>query len=190
MKIIKSGKPRSLAGGEALEQDVKKIITDVRAGGDRALASYNRRFDECERENYRVTKAEIQGAYGKLSPEEVNDLKSAAENIRLFATTATSIGVIMVHPDDAAAFSASLSQRGSKLVMFRNLADDPVIERIATSCYALTAAEYLAFDLGMHVLVIVTDLTSYCEALRELSVGRGEIPSRKRYPIEDRKSVV
>ena len=84
MKIIKSGKPRSLAGGEALEQDVKKIITDVRAGGDRALASYNRRFDECERENYRVTKAEIQGAYGKLSPEEVNDLKSAAENIRLF----------------------------------------------------------------------------------------------------------
>lgn len=85
MKIIKSGKPRSLAGGEALEQDVKKIITDVRAGGDRALASYNRRFDECERENYRVTKAEIQGAYGKLSPEEVNDLRSAAENIRLFA---------------------------------------------------------------------------------------------------------
>ena len=54
--------------------------------------------------------------------------------------------------------------------MFRNLADDPVIERIATPRYALTAAEYLAFDLGMHVLVIVTDLTSYCEALRELSI--------------------
>ena len=90
-------------------------------------------------------------------------------------------GVGIKH-DDAAAFSASLSQRGSKLVMFRNLADDPVIERIATPRYALTAAEYLAFDLGMHVLVIVTDLTSYCEALRELSVGRGEIPSRKGYP--------
>ena len=66
--------------------------------------------------------------------------------------------------------------------MFWNFADDPVIERIATPRYALTAAEYLVFDLGMHVLVIVTDLTSYCEALRELSVGRGEIPSRKGYP--------
>ena len=96
-----------------------------------------------------------------------------------FAVVFAGVGI---RHDDAAAFSANLSQRGSKLVMFRNLADDPVIERIATPRYALTAAEYLAFDLGMHVLVIVTDLTSYCEALRELSVGRGEIPSRKGYP--------
>ena len=96
-----------------------------------------------------------------------------------FAVVFAGVGI---RHDDAAAFSASLSQRGAKLVMFRNLADDPVIERIATPRYALTAAEYLAFDLGMHVLVIITDLTSYCEALRELSVGRGEIPSRKGYP--------
>ena len=66
--------------------------------------------------------------------------------------------------------------------MFLNLADDPVIERLATPRFALTAAEYLAFDLGMHVLVIMTDMTSYCEALRELSVARGEVPSRKGYP--------
>ncbi|MDR1732767.1 MAG: V-type ATP synthase subunit B [Synergistaceae bacterium] len=90
-------------------------------------------------------------------------------------------GVGIKH-DDAAAFTASLSRRGSNLVLFQNLADDPVIERIATPRYALTAAEYLAFDLGMHVLVIITDITSYCEALRELSVSRGEIPSRKGYP--------
>jgi V/A-type H+-transporting ATPase subunit B len=90
-------------------------------------------------------------------------------------------GVGIKH-DDAAAFSAALSSRGTNLVLFQNLADDPVIERIATPRYALTAAEYLAFDLGMHVLVIITDITSYCEALRELSVSRGEIPSRKGYP--------
>ncbi|MDR2175880.1 MAG: V-type ATP synthase subunit B [Synergistaceae bacterium] len=90
-------------------------------------------------------------------------------------------GVGIKH-DDAAAFASSLSRRGTNLVLFQNLADDPVIERIATPRYALTAAEYLAFDLGMHVLVIITDITSYCEALRELSVSRGEIPSRKGYP--------
>jgi V/A-type H+-transporting ATPase subunit B len=90
-------------------------------------------------------------------------------------------GVGIKH-DDAAAFASSLSLRGTNLVLFQNLADDPVIERIATPRYALTAAEYLAFDLGMHVLVIITDITSYCEALRELSVSRGEIPSRKGYP--------
>ena len=99
-----------------------------------------------------------------------------AEN---FAVVFAGVGI---KHDDAAAFSASLAQRGAKLVMFQNLADDPVIERIATPRYALTAAEYLAFDLGMHVLVIITDITSYCEALRELSVSRGEIPSRKGYP--------
>jgi V/A-type H+-transporting ATPase subunit B len=99
-----------------------------------------------------------------------------AEN---FAVVFAGVGI---KHDDAAAFVSSLSRRGSNLVLFLNLADDPVIERIATPRYALTAAEYLAFDLGMHVLVIITDITSYCEALRELSVSRGEIPSRKGYP--------
>jgi V/A-type H+-transporting ATPase subunit B len=99
-----------------------------------------------------------------------------AEN---FAVVFAGVGI---KHDDAAAFVSSLSQRGTNLVLFQNLADDPVIERIATPRYALTAAEYLAFDLGMHVLVIITDITSYCEALRELSVSRGEIPSRKGYP--------
>jgi len=70
----------------------------------------------------------------------------------------------------------------SKASMFINLADDPVIERIATSRVALTAAEYLAFGLEMHTLVILTDMTNYCEALREISAARKEIPGRRGYP--------
>ena len=70
----------------------------------------------------------------------------------------------------------------SHVVMFLNLANDPVIERIITPKVALTAAEYLAFEEGMHVLVILTDMTSYAEALREVSSAKGEIPSRKGYP--------
>ena len=67
-------------------------------------------------------------------------------------------------------------------VLFINLADDPAIERIATPRMALTAAEYLAFDLDMQVLVILTDMTYYCEALREISAARKEVPGRRGYP--------
>ena len=67
-------------------------------------------------------------------------------------------------------------------VKFLNLANDPVVERLITPKVALTAAEYLAFEKGMHILVILTDITSFCEAMREVSSSRGEIPSRKGYP--------
>ncbi len=67
-------------------------------------------------------------------------------------------------------------------VLFINLAYDPAVERIATPRVALTAAEYLAFDAGMHVLVILTDMTNYCEALREISAARKEVPGRRGYP--------
>ena len=69
-----------------------------------------------------------------------------------------------------------------RTVLFMNLANDPAIERIATPRMALTAAEYLAFDLGMQVLVIITDITNYCEALREVSAARKEVPGRRGYP--------
>ncbi|MEA4964214.1 MAG: V-type ATP synthase subunit B [Oscillospiraceae bacterium] len=69
-----------------------------------------------------------------------------------------------------------------RVVMLLNLANDPVIERIITPRVALTVAEYLAFDLGKNVLVILTDMTSYCEALREFSSSKGEIPGRKGFP--------
>ena len=68
------------------------------------------------------------------------------------------------------------------VVMFLNLANDPVVERLITPKVALTAAEYLAFEKGMHILVILTDITSFCEAMREVYSSRGEIPSRKGYP--------
>ena len=69
-----------------------------------------------------------------------------------------------------------------RTVLFTNLASDPAIERISTPRMALTCAEYLAFELGMHVLVIMTDITNYCEALREVSAARKEVPGRRGYP--------
>ena len=69
-----------------------------------------------------------------------------------------------------------------RTVLFTNLANDPAVERIATPRMALTAAEYLAFDLGMHVLVILTDITNYAEALREISAAKKEVPGRRGYP--------
>jgi len=85
---------------------------------------------------------------------------------------------------DAAAVSAVLEERSAagELVLLLNLADAPVIERILTPRLALTVAERLAFTLGRHVLVVMADMTSYCEALREVSAARGEIPARRAYP--------
>ncbi|MBN1931522.1 MAG: V-type ATP synthase subunit B [Desulfobacterales bacterium] len=81
-------------------------------------------------------------------------------------------------------FRKDFEESGSlkKVVMFLNLADDPSIERLITPRIALTVAEYLAFEENMHVLVILTDMTNYCEALREVAASKGEIPSRKGYP--------
>jgi V/A-type H+/Na+-transporting ATPase subunit B len=69
-----------------------------------------------------------------------------------------------------------------KAVVFMNLADDPAIERIITPRLALTTAEYLAYELGYHVLVIMTDITNYCEALRQIGAAREEVPGRRGYP--------
>jgi len=86
--------------------------------------------------------------------------------------------------DVADFFISSFEESGclQRVVMFLNLANDPVVERVITPRAALTAAEYLAYDKGMHILVIMTDMTSYAEALRELSSSKGEIPSRKGFP--------
>ena len=72
--------------------------------------------------------------------------------------------------------------RAGQAALFLNTADDPTIERILTPRLALTVAEHLAFDLGHHVLVVLTDMTSYCDAVRQLSAARGEVPSRRGYP--------
>jgi V/A-type H+-transporting ATPase subunit B len=85
---------------------------------------------------------------------------------------------------DAAAIRTTLEERSAagELVLLLNLADEPVIERILTPRVALTVAENLAFAEGRHVLVVMADMTSYCEALREVSIARGELPARRAYP--------
>jgi len=86
--------------------------------------------------------------------------------------------------EEAQFFINSFRDSGAleRSAIFLNLANDPTIERIATPRMALTTAEYFAFDLGMQVLVILTDMTNYCEALREISAARKEVPGRRGYP--------
>ena len=98
-----------------------------------------------------------------------------------FAVVFAAMGV---KHDVAQYFTRSFEEAGvqESVALFLSLADDPSIERLVTPRTALTLAEHLAFDRGMHVLVIMTDMTNYCEALREISTLRGEIPSRKGYP--------
>jgi V/A-type H+-transporting ATPase subunit B len=91
---------------------------------------------------------------------------------------------IGIKADDASFFLEKFEEGGAlgRLITFLNLADSPSVERLITPRCALTVAEYLAFDKDKHVLVIMSDLTNYCEALREVSSARGEVPSRKGYP--------
>ena len=98
-----------------------------------------------------------------------------------FAVVFAAMGITF---EEANFFMEDLRTTGAieRTVMYINLADDPAIERIATPRMALTTAEYLAFDLNMHVLVILTDMTNYCEALREISAARNEVPGRRGYP--------
>jgi len=97
---------------------------------------------------------------------------------------AVCFGAMGITFEEAHYFIADFKKTGAieKAVLFVNLADDPAVERIATPRMALTAAEYLAFEHGMHVLVILIDMTSYAEALREISAARKEIPGRRGYP--------
>ena len=93
-------------------------------------------------------------------------------------------GAMGIKNDTADFFRRDFTESGAlgRTVMYINLASDPIIERILAPRCALTAAEYLAFDRGYHVLVVMTDMTFYCEALREFSSSKGEIPSRKGFP--------
>ena len=98
-----------------------------------------------------------------------------------FAVVFAAIGITF---EEADFFISDFRKTGAidRAVLFMNLANDPAIERISTPRMALTAAEYLAFECDMHVLVIMTDITNYCEALREVSAARKEVPGRRGYP--------
>lgn len=98
-----------------------------------------------------------------------------------FAVVFAAVGITF---EEADYFIADFKKTGAidRAVLFMNLANDPAIERIATPRMALTAAEYLAYEKGMHVLVIMTDITNYADALREISAARKEVPGRRGYP--------
>ncbi len=98
-----------------------------------------------------------------------------------FAVVFAAIGITF---EESQYFAEEFRRTGAieRTVLFTNLANDPAVERIATPRLALTCAEYLAFDCGMHVLVIMTDMTNYAEALREVSAARREVPGRRGYP--------
>ena len=119
--------------------------------------------------------------HDRLAVQIVKQAKIADESGKGFAVVFAAMGVTN---DVAEYFKRSFKEAGvmERVVMFLNLSNDPIIERILTPRCALTAAEYLAFKQNMHVLVIYSDVTSYCEALREFSSSKGEIPGRKGYP--------
>ena len=100
------------------------------------------------------------------------------------ATFAVVFAIMGVSRDLAAMFRRSVEESGAlgRVALFLNFADDPAVERLVTPRTALTLAEYLAFDAGLHVLVVLTDMTNYCEALREVASAKGEVPSRKGFP--------
>ncbi len=119
--------------------------------------------------------------HNELAAQIVRQARVSDSEARPFVIVFAAIGV---KHDDAAFFRKAFEESGaaSQVVMFQNLADDPIVERISIPRCALTAAEYLAFEEGYHVLVVMTDITSYCEALREIASAREEVPSRKGYP--------
>lgn len=120
-------------------------------------------------------------SHNKLAVQIVRQAEIAEESGQEFAVVFAAMGV---KNDIADYFRRSFEESGvlQKVAMFLNLSNDPIIERILTPRCALTAAEYLAFEKNMHILVILTDMTSYAEAVREFSSSKGEIPGRKGFP--------
>ena len=118
--------------------------------------------------------------HAELAAQIARQAKVLGENEN-FAVVFAAMGITF---EESEYFVQSFRETGAidRTVMISNLANDPAIERIATPKMALTAAEYLAFDKGMHVLVILTDITNYADALREVSAARKEVPGRRGYP--------
>lgn len=118
--------------------------------------------------------------HAELAAQIARQAKTLEDNEN-FAVVFAAIGITF---EEAEYFKESFRKTGAidRTVMFSNLANDPAIERIATPRMAMTAAEYLAFSKGMHVLVIMTDITNYADALREISSAKKEVPGRRGYP--------
>lgn len=118
--------------------------------------------------------------HNRLAAQIARQARVLGKDVK-FALVFSAMGITF---EEAEFFISDFRKTGAieRSVLFINLADDPAIERIATPRMALTAAEYLAYEKGMHVLVILTDITNYAEALREISAARKEVPGRRGYP--------
>ena len=119
--------------------------------------------------------------HAQLAAQIARQAKVLGDESANFAVVFAAIGITF---EESEYFVQEFKRTGAidRTVLFTNLADDPAVERIATPRMALTAAEYLAFEKNMHVLVILTDITNYCEALREVSAAKKEVPGRRGYP--------
>lgn len=119
--------------------------------------------------------------HAQLAAQIARQAKVIGDETTKFAVVFAAIGITF---EESEYFVQEFKRTGAidRTVLFTNLADDPAVERIATPRMALTAAEYLAFEKDMHVLVILTDITNYAEALREVSAAKKEVPGRRGYP--------
>jgi len=119
--------------------------------------------------------------HAELAAQIARQAKVLSSDGSKFVVVFAAMGITF---EEAEFFIQDFTKTGAidRTVLFMNLANDPAVERIATPRIALTTAEYLAYEKGMHVLVILTDLTNYCEALREVSAARKEVPGRRGYP--------
>src|SRR5208283_714214 len=119
--------------------------------------------------------------HNALAVQIARQAKTISKEKEPFAVVFAAVGI--TH-EEASFFMRDFKKTGAldRAVLFLNLADDPSVERIITPRLALTTAEYLAYELGMHVLVILTDMTNYCEALRQIGAAREEVPGRRGYP--------
>lgn len=119
--------------------------------------------------------------HNQLAVQIARQAKTVSKQKEQFAVVFAAVGI--TH-EEASYFMRDFKRTGAldRAVLFLNLADDPSVERIVTPRLALTTAEYLAYEKDMHVLVIITDMTNYCEALREIAAAREEVPGRRGYP--------
>ena len=131
-----------------------------------------------------VDKSKIQGKSKHIKNDNIDDNKDDEKDGESIDNFCVVFGAMGVTIETARFFKNDFIQNGSleRTVLFLNLANDPTIERIITPRLALTVAEYLAYECGKHVLVILTDMSSYADSLREVSAAREEVPGRRGYP--------
>jgi len=164
------------ANGAAINPAVREYPRDFLQTGVSAIDGMNTLV--------RGQKLPIFSASGLPHNQLAAQIVRQAEVPRERAGFAVIFAMVGASRDVADMFRRRVEESGAlgRVAMFVNFADDPAVERLITPRTALTLAEYLAFDCGMHVLVVITDMTQYCEALREVASAKGEVPSRKGFP--------